>query len=106
MLKQKLHKLISVFLLLIFAFPQIVQPAHYLVIHHDNALHSHSFQLDARHAHTFCAIDNLQLTETDTPGLNEFTQKLYFRIIAKQITRFVFIKITFAHHFLLRAPPL
>ncbi len=105
MLKQKLHKLVSVTLLLIFAFPLIVQPAHYFIIHHDKAQHSHPVQLDVRHTHIFCAIDNLQLTETDTPVLGESTQKLYFRIIKKQITRFVFIKKTFAHHFLLRAPP-
>jgi hypothetical protein len=105
MLKQNLHKFVSVALLLIFAFPLIVQPAHYFFIHHDKVQRPHPVQLNTKHTHVFCAIDNLQLTETDTPVLGEFIRKLHFKIIKKQIFRFIFIKKSFSHHFLLRAPP-
>lgn len=106
--KQKLHKIIALILLLIFAFPLIYQPAHYFIVHHDNiflALH-HPNELTQQRAHIFCAIDDFQITEHLPNTFINFSQKQDFYIEINSIYRSAFVKNIYFSNASLRAPPI
>ncbi|MCF6242113.1 MAG: hypothetical protein L3J74_12305 [Bacteroidales bacterium] len=107
MIKQKLHKVISIVLLLIFAFPLIYQPAHYFIVHHDNVFlaHHHPNQLTEQHSHIFCTIDDFQITELLPHNFINFTRKQNICTELNFVYPTVFVKNIYFSNSFLRAPP-
>ncbi len=105
--KQKLHKVISIVLLQIFAFPLIYQPAHYFIVHHDNIFlaQNHPNQITEQHAHLFCAVDDFQITELLPHNFINFSQKQVFCLEINFVYLSVFVKNIYFSNSFLRAPP-